>query len=50
MIPIDAYVNITEKNDILICLCIKKNCYKKQQVPENSNIHAHYVNQFAFIW
>ena len=49
MIPVDAYVNVTEKNDILICLCIKMTVIRKQQIPENHDKYVHYLNKFAFI-
>ena len=34
MIPVEAYVNVTEKIDILICFCVKMTGIRKQQTTE----------------
>ena len=50
LIPIDTNVKCHQKNNILICLCVKMTRIRKQQTPENYNKYDYCLNQFAFIW
>ena len=50
MTAINANVNVTEKNNILICLFVEMTASRKPQKPENFNKYVYNINQFAFIW